>query len=178
MIYILFLSIAPPKAELDSSLVGEHVTIRAGSDLVLDGVIGGKPEPIVWWAKGDKVLELGEKYSLTYTSSRAMAIIKSCNRNDTGRYVLTAKNASGTKTVAVNVKVLGKNMETNWSSTKCLLTLTITIITHLYVSLCISRYTRASRGQDHNHQGDRGEVHCVLEDASGGWWRSGYSLHC
>lgn len=57
------------------------------------------------------MLELGEKYSLTYTSSRAMAIIKSCNRNDTGRYVLTVKNASGTKTASVNVKVLGKNMK-------------------------------------------------------------------
>lgn len=70
--------------------------------------MGGKPEPTVYWAKGDTILELGEKYSLTYTSSRAMAVIKSCDRYDTGRYVLTAKNASGIKTVAVSVKVLGE----------------------------------------------------------------------
>ncbi|XP_036400676.1 titin-like [Megalops cyprinoides] len=35
-----------------------------------------------------------------------MAIIKVCDRNDTGKYVLTVKNASGVKTVAVDVKVL------------------------------------------------------------------------
>lgn len=37
-----------------------------------------------------------------------MAIIKFCDRDDTGKYVLTVKNASGTKTAEVNVKVLGE----------------------------------------------------------------------
>lgn len=90
--------------------MGETITIRAEADLVLDAAVGGKPEPNVFWSKGDKELELGEKYSLTYTSTRAMAIIKSCDRNDTGKYILTVKNASGIKTAAVNVKVLGKNI--------------------------------------------------------------------
>lgn len=89
---------------------------------MLDAAVGGKPEPRVCWSKGDKELELGEKYSLTYTSTRAMAIIKSCSRNDTGKYILTVKNASGTKTAAVNVKVLGKNLSKNTH-----LTLRITI---------------------------------------------------
>lgn len=106
----LFIVAAPPKAELDSKLVGETVTVNAGSDLVLDGSVGGKPEPTVYWSKGDKVLELGEKYSLTYTATRAMAVIKSCDRYDTGRYILTVKNASGIKTASVNVKVLGEQI--------------------------------------------------------------------
>lgn len=80
----------------------------AGSDLVLDGAVGGKPEPTVYWSKGDKILELGEKYSLTYTSTKAMAVIKNCDRYDTGRYTLTAKNTNGIKTANVNVKVLGE----------------------------------------------------------------------
>lgn len=103
-----FFVAAPPRAELDSKLVGETVTVMAGSDLVLDGAVGGKPEPTVYWAKGDKILELGEKYSLTYTATRAMAVIKSCDRYDTGRYILTVKNASGIKTASVSVKVLGE----------------------------------------------------------------------
>lgn len=103
-----FFAAAPPKAELDSKLVSETVTIAAGSDLVLDGSVGGKPEPTVYWSKGDKILELGEKYSLTYTPTRAMAVIKNCDRFDTGRYILTVKNASGIKTASVNVKVLGE----------------------------------------------------------------------
>ena len=50
-----------------------------------------------------------EKYSLQYSSTRALAIIKFCDRGDSGKYVLTVKNASGTKTAEVNVKVLGKS---------------------------------------------------------------------
>lgn len=88
--------------------MGESVTVAAGSDLVLDGIVGGKPEPTVYWSKGDQILELGEKFSLTYTSTRAMAVIKNCDRYDMGRYTLTVKNASGIKTVSVNVKVLGE----------------------------------------------------------------------
>lgn len=72
--------------------------------------MGGKPEPTVYWSKGEKILELGEKYSLTYTATRAMAVIKSCDRYDTGRYILTVKNASGIKTASVNVKVLGEQI--------------------------------------------------------------------
>lgn len=100
--------LAPPKAELDSKLLMDTVTIRAGSDLVLDAAVGGKPEPKVSWAKGTKELELCEKYALQYSSTRALAIIKFCDRDDTGKYVLTVKNASGTKTAEVNVKVLGR----------------------------------------------------------------------
>uniref|UniRef100_A0A8C3S3X8 Titin n=1 Tax=Chelydra serpentina TaxID=8475 RepID=A0A8C3S3X8_CHESE len=85
----------------------EIVTIRAGSDLVLDAAIGGKPEPKVFWSKGDKELDLCEKISLQYTSKRAIAVIKYCDRSDSGKYTLTVKNASGTKQVSVLVKVLG-----------------------------------------------------------------------
>ena len=93
---------------MDSKLLADIVTIRAGSDLVLDASVGGRPNPKASWAKGDKDLELCEKYSLQYTSTRAMAIIKICDRDDTGKYILTVKNASGVKTAEVNVKVLGK----------------------------------------------------------------------
>lgn len=104
----MFSPVAPPKAELDSKFTRETITVMAGSDLVLDGVVGGKPEPTVYWSKGDKILELGEKYSLTYTSTKAMVVIKNCDRYDSGRYILTVKNANGIKTASVNVKVLGE----------------------------------------------------------------------
>uniref|UniRef100_A0A8C1WA28 Titin n=1 Tax=Cyprinus carpio TaxID=7962 RepID=A0A8C1WA28_CYPCA len=93
---------------IKDKLLVDTVIIRAGSDLVLDAAVGGKPEPKVNWSKGTKELELCEKYALQYSSTRALAIIKFCDRDDTGKYVLTVKNASGTKTAEVNVKVLGK----------------------------------------------------------------------
>lgn len=102
---------APPKAELDARLQGDLVTIRAGSDLVLDAAVGGKPEPKIIWTKGDKELDLCEKVSLQYTGKRATAVIKFCDRSDSGKYTLTVKNASGTKSVSVIVKVLGKHVK-------------------------------------------------------------------
>lgn len=105
--YLFCLLTAPPKAELDARLQGELVTIRAGSDLVLDAAVGGKPEPKIIWTKGDKELDLCEKVSLQYTGKRATAVIKYCDRSDSGKYTLTVKNASGTKSVSVMVKVLG-----------------------------------------------------------------------
>lgn len=126
---LLFFSSAPPRAELDSKLIGETVTVTAGSDLVLDGVVGGKPEPTVYWSKGDKMLELGEKYSLTYTSTKAMAVIKNCDRYDTGRYILTVKNASGIKTASVNVKVLGEPAPNDTEKNKAKVKIVKTIAT-------------------------------------------------
>lgn len=101
-------STEPPKAMLDSKLLSETVMVRAGSDLVLDAAVGGRPDPKASWSKGNKELELCEKYNLQYTPTKAMAIIKFCDRDDTGKYILTVKNVSGTKTAEVNVKVLGK----------------------------------------------------------------------
>lgn len=110
-ICICLLMTAPPKAELDARLQGDLVTIRAGSDLVLDAAVGGKPEPKIIWTKGDKELDLCEKVSLQYTGKRATAVIKFCDRSDSGKYTLTVKNASGTKAVSVLVKVLGKQVK-------------------------------------------------------------------
>lgn len=98
----------PPKAQLDSKLLSETVVVRAGSDLVLDAAVGGSPEPKAFWSKGNRELELCDKYHLQYTPTKAMAIIKFCDRDDTGKYILTVRNVSGTKTAEVNVKVLGK----------------------------------------------------------------------
>lgn len=84
------------------------MTVRAGSDLVLDAAVGGRPDPKASWSKGNRDLELCEKYHLQYTPTKAMAIIKFCDRDDTGKYILTVRNVSGTKTAEVNVQVLGK----------------------------------------------------------------------
>lgn len=102
--------IEPPKAQLDSKLLSETVMVRAGSDLVLDAAVGGRPDPKASWSRGNRELELCEKYHLQYTATRAMAIIKFCDRDDTGTYILTVRNVSGTKTAEVNVKVLGRFM--------------------------------------------------------------------
>ena len=96
----------------------DTVTVRAGSDLVLDAAVGGRPDPKACWSKGTRDLELCEKYHLQYTPTKAMAIIKFCDRDDTGQYILTVRNVSGTRTAEVNVKVLGEWK--HWSSRELL----------------------------------------------------------
>lgn len=97
--------------------------VRAGSDLVLDATVGGRPDPKASWSKGKRELELCEKYHLQYTPTRAMAIIKFCDRDDTGTYTLTVRNVSGTKTAEVNVKVLGTQKSLSLDFKHCRLNL-------------------------------------------------------
>lgn len=177
----LFISIlpmtAPPKAELDARLQGDLVTIRAGSDLVLDAAVGGKPEPKIIWTKGDKELDLCEKVSLQYTGKRATAVIKFCDRSDSGKYTLTVKNASGTKAVSVMVKVLGKHVKffyflqhfQVWVEEKRSESL-------LAIDTCF-RFPWPM-WKPHRQQSNRGKVHFSLEPSSGRWRSRNNSLHC
>ena len=159
----------------------DTVTVRAGSDLVLDAAVGGRPDPKACWSKGTRDLELCEKYHLQYTPTKAMAIIKFCDRDDTGQYILTVRNVSGTRTAEVNVKVLGE-----WSST-----LVFKRVTHsscpLSCRYCwclqhvtcplICRYSWCLRRQHWDQQDHRRVMHFELEPSSGGWWRQCVSLH-
>lgn len=102
--------------------------VRAGSDLVLDATVGGRPDPKASWSKGKRELELCEKYHLQYTPTRAMAIIKFCDRDDTGAYTLTVRNVSGTKTAEVNVKVLGTQKSLSLDFKHCRLNLKLLLL--------------------------------------------------
>lgn len=172
--YLFCLLTAPPKAELDARLQGDLVTIRAGSDLVLDAAVGGKPEPKIIWTKGDKELDLCEKVSLQYTGKRATAVIKYCDRSDSGKYTLTVKNASGTKSVSVVVKVLGKYIKGT-----CFFDI-IELSSVLFIATCHPACFRFPwpMWKTHCQQSDRGEVHISLEPSSGRRRSRNNSLHC
>ena len=152
------------------------MTIRAGSDLVLDAAVGGKPEPKIIWTKGDKELDLCEKISLQYTGKRATAVIKFCDRSDSGKYTLTVKNAGGTKAVSVLVKVLGKHVKCSF------IFIALSSVGRrqdLHYRLSLHRFRFPwPVWKSHRQQSDRGEVHTSLEPSSGRWRSSHNSLHC
>uniref|UniRef100_A0A672TGZ3 Titin n=1 Tax=Strigops habroptila TaxID=2489341 RepID=A0A672TGZ3_STRHB len=93
----------PPEIELDAEL-RKVVTIRACCTLRLFVPIKGRPAPEVKWAR-----EHGEsldRASIESTSSYTLLIVENVNRFDSGKYILTIENSSGSKSAFVNVRVL------------------------------------------------------------------------
>lgn len=98
----------PPTIELDSSLMSDVIRVRAGNLLRLEAEISGKPEPNVFWYKGDKELENLSRIKIISTSKSSTLCIKDCERDDTARYTLVLRNNCGEKKTTINVKILDK----------------------------------------------------------------------
>ncbi|KAL0977975.1 hypothetical protein UPYG_G00164200 [Umbra pygmaea] len=92
-----------PEIELDSEL-RKIVSVRACGTLRLFLQIRGKPEPEVKWSKVEGCLS--ERAEIEVTNSYTVLVIDSVNRFDTGKYLLTLENASGSKSAFINVQVL------------------------------------------------------------------------
>uniref|UniRef100_A0A3P8W5W6 Titin n=1 Tax=Cynoglossus semilaevis TaxID=244447 RepID=A0A3P8W5W6_CYNSE len=92
-----------PEIELDTAL-RKIVNVRACSTLRLFVNIKGKPEPEIKWTKEEGTIS--KRAQIEVTSSNTELLIENVNRNDTGKYVLTATNFSGSKSAFINVRVL------------------------------------------------------------------------
>ncbi|XP_051916314.1 titin-like [Hippocampus zosterae] len=92
-----------PEVELDPAL-RKLVSVRACSTLCLNVAIKGRPEPEVQWSK--EGAPLSERAQIEVTGSSTLLMIENVNRNDTGKYVLTASNCMGSKSAFINVRVL------------------------------------------------------------------------
>uniref|UniRef100_A0A674JU66 Titin n=1 Tax=Terrapene triunguis TaxID=2587831 RepID=A0A674JU66_9SAUR len=93
----------PPEIELDAEL-RKVVNIRACCTLRLFVPIKGRPAPEVKWTR-----EHGEsldKATIESTSSYTLLTVGNVNRFDSGKYILTIENSSGSKSAFVNVRVL------------------------------------------------------------------------
>uniref|UniRef100_H2YFD1 Titin n=1 Tax=Ciona savignyi TaxID=51511 RepID=H2YFD1_CIOSA len=97
-----------PTIELDSRLMSDVVQIRAGNVLRLEAEISGKPEPNVFWSKGETDLEDGEKTTILSAGKSTALIIKDISREDSAKYTLLLRNECGEKRTSINVKVLDK----------------------------------------------------------------------
>ncbi|XP_068168832.1 titin-like isoform X2 [Antennarius striatus] len=92
-----------PEIELDLSL-RKIVSVRACSTLRLFVTLKGRPVPEIKWLKEGS--SLSERAQIEVTSSYTELLIENVNRNDSGKYVLTAENHSGSKSAFINVRVL------------------------------------------------------------------------
>uniref|UniRef100_A0A3Q3BI21 Titin n=1 Tax=Kryptolebias marmoratus TaxID=37003 RepID=A0A3Q3BI21_KRYMA len=84
----------PPDLDLDADM-RKTVNIRAASTLRLFVPVRGRPAPEVKWGKADG--EIKETALIDNTGSYALLVIENVDRFDSGKYTLTAENASGLK---------------------------------------------------------------------------------
>uniref|UniRef100_A0A4W5NXM6 Titin n=1 Tax=Hucho hucho TaxID=62062 RepID=A0A4W5NXM6_9TELE len=93
----------PPEIDLGAEL-RKVVCIRACGTLRLFVPIKGRPTPEVKWSRenGEPVM----RATIDTTSSFTALMVENVDRFDSGKYMLTVENASGSKTAYVNVRVL------------------------------------------------------------------------
>uniref|UniRef100_A0A8C4S3C2 Titin n=1 Tax=Erpetoichthys calabaricus TaxID=27687 RepID=A0A8C4S3C2_ERPCA len=84
------------------------VVVKAGDILKINADIAGRPHPVVSWSKDGKEIEEKARVEIVSTDTSTVLTVKDCIRRDSGQYVLTLQNVAGTRSLAVNCKVLDR----------------------------------------------------------------------
>lgn len=92
-----------PDLDIDPEL-RKIMTISAGASIRLFIPIKGRPSPLIKWDKDGAALK--ETAQIEMTSSYTSLVIDKVCRMDSGKYTVTAENASGIKSAFVVVRVL------------------------------------------------------------------------
>lgn len=83
-------------------------TVRSGQTLKMEADVKGEPEPKITWTLKGTVLANNERLKIVNEDYKTCFIFQKMKRVDTGTYIVTAKNDSGTDTVEVEVVVVSK----------------------------------------------------------------------
>uniref|UniRef100_H2YLE9 Titin n=1 Tax=Ciona savignyi TaxID=51511 RepID=H2YLE9_CIOSA len=93
----------PTEIDLDVDM-RKNIEIKAGSTLRLLADVKGRPKPTVKWTKLGATLS--RRADVDVTDLKTTLVVPETNRDDSGKYTLTASNAKGSKSANINVKVL------------------------------------------------------------------------
>ena len=97
----------PPRIMMDDKF-RQLLVIRAGDLLKIDADIAGRPHPVVSWSKDGKEIEAKARFEIFSSDTSTTLTVRDCMRKDSGQYVLTLQNVAGTRSLAVNCKVLDR----------------------------------------------------------------------
>lgn len=97
----------PPRITIEDKL-RQLVVVKAGDLLRIDAEISGRPIPVISWAKDGKEIEAKARFEISSTFTSTTLIVRDAIRRDSGQYVLTLQNVAGTRSLAVNCKVLDR----------------------------------------------------------------------
>ncbi|XP_051161941.1 muscle M-line assembly protein unc-89 isoform X2 [Leptopilina boulardi] len=69
--------------------------VDQATDVVLEGIVDGFPQPTVTWAKNNQELRTKDGVKMSYQQNHARLELKNVNVKDAGRYTCTAVNSVG-----------------------------------------------------------------------------------
>lgn len=95
---------------IDRSAV-QDIKVRAGQPFDMQIPVTGEPPPTVTITFADKNLESTDRIKVDNKEYLTKFAVKRALRSDTGTYVITATNESGTDKAEFNVTVLGKLLD-------------------------------------------------------------------
>lgn len=84
------------------------VTVRAGSKLVVEAIVAGKPAPLCKWKQGSEDILTSDRLSVLKTLTTCTLAIKNVNRADSGYYSLSAENSTTKINQILKVIVMGQ----------------------------------------------------------------------
>uniref|UniRef100_A0A8C3BMQ5 Titin n=1 Tax=Cairina moschata TaxID=8855 RepID=A0A8C3BMQ5_CAIMO len=84
------------------------VVVKAGEVFKVNADFAGRPIPVISWTKDGKELEGKARVEIASTDHTTAVTVKDCVRGDSGQYVLTLQNIAGTRSLAINCKVLDR----------------------------------------------------------------------
>lgn len=96
-----------PTIDMDAKY-SEIVTVKAGETLKLDAGIHGRPLPSVTWKKDEDVLESCSRIAFKTSDTSTSFEMQDLTRTDSGTYSISVKNTAGSRTLAIQVKVLDR----------------------------------------------------------------------
>ena len=82
--------------------------IKVGQTLKLEADVKGEPEPTITWTFKDQTLKSTEKLKIENADYHTSFSLQKLTREDGGKYVVTAKNDSGTDSVEIEITVVSK----------------------------------------------------------------------
>lgn len=95
-----------PRIMMDAKF--REIIVKAGDTVKFNADIAGRPLPVISWTKDGKELEGHARVEIQSTDNSTAVVIKDCIRRDSGQYVITLQNVAGTRSLAVNCKVLDR----------------------------------------------------------------------
>lgn len=84
------------------------VTVRAGSKMVVEAILAGKPAPFCKWKQDSEDVLTSDRLSVVKTLTSCTLIIKHVTRADSRYYSLSAENSSGKANQILRVTVMGQ----------------------------------------------------------------------
>lgn len=84
------------------------MTVRAGSKMVVEALVAGKPAPFCKWKQGNEDVLTSDRLSVVKTLTTCTLIIKNVNRKDSGYYSLSAENSTSKVNQILRVTVMGQ----------------------------------------------------------------------